>query len=204
MTKSHFKIKGGKMQFSKDLVLIDLETSTGDTLTADICEIGAVYCCRRSLFMLDEFSSLAKPTRDYRDPRAMAVHGVPEEDLQKALELSIVLDNFESWVSKNLIVQKMQPVLKNVMLGSWGNYDISILQNQYRLINKEYPFHYRTLDLKSILYWEFAKMEKGISRKSGLQSVSKTLELPFLGIHHRALDDIKQSLRILQCLALRK
>lgn len=199
------QLRGENMQFSKDLVLIDLETTAGDTIKADICEIGAIFICRKSLFILDEFSSLAKPTRDYREPKAMEVHGIPEEDLQKAPELSIMFDNFEQWVRKNLIKQKTEPILRNVMLGAWGtNFDISVLQNQYRLIKKEYPFHYRVIDLKSILYYEFARMEKGISRKSGLQNVSKTLQIPFAGVHHRALDDIKQSLRILQCLALRR
>jgi len=193
------------MRFSKDLICLDLETTTGDTLTADICEIGSIYICRNSLFILDEFSSLAKPARDYRDLEAMAVHGISEEILQSAPHLDTVLDNFEAWVSKNLVEQKMQPNLRNVMLSSWGvMFDINVLQNQYKLLKREYPFHYRVLDLKSIVYYEFARMEKGISKKSGLESVSKALDLPFQGVHHHALSDIKQSLRILQCLALKR
>ena len=192
------------MQFSKNLLLIDLETTTGDPITADICEIGAIFVCKKSLFILDEFSSLAKPTKSYRDPYAMQVHGIPEKELQETPGLWIVLDDFEQWIRESLAKQKIEPNLKNVMLGSWGNFDISVLQNQYRLIEKKYPFHYRVFDIKSVLYWEFARMEKGISKKSGLANVSKALEIPFCGIAHKALDDIKQSLRVLQCLALKK
>ena len=187
------------MKFSKDLIVLDIECTGSDKEKYSICEIGAVRVCRTSLAVIDEFQSLIKPYTPDFEPDAMAVHGIPPETLQKAPDVNEVLDKFEAWIGKGILDEM---ACRKVTLAGWGSsyFDIPFIQETYKILGRSWPFDYKTIDIKTIICWEFAKQNKPF--KGGLEKCSRRLDFTMNGIHHRALDDARATVRILSAIAL--
>ncbi len=175
------------MGMPKDLVLFDLEATGTDVAVYDLAQIGAVKLCGNCLRVYDEFSTLARPLSDEYDERAMAVHGIPWEELQKALPLEEALAAIEEWLGPNP---------KEYLPASWGSWDVWFLMGTYGKTKRRYPFTGKSLDVKSIVYWEYAKGKKGYPT-GGLGKMSQKLGLPTMERRHDALQDAKRAAELL-------
>ena len=79
------------------LIILDLECTDSDLVKGDICEIGAWYMPNPLIYPKDNFHSLVAPLSTHRDPEAMAVHGVTEEELRRAPSCKDELIEFATW-----------------------------------------------------------------------------------------------------------
>jgi len=163
---------------------IDLETTDIDPEVGSIIQIGAVLLTNE-MKVLDVFGSFIKPLDDHRNKEAMEVNGISEETLEKADELHIVLDRFEKFAKE---VQ---------CLSSWGSYfDIPFLKEQYKKLDRTWPFGFKTLDLKSIAIWQMACRGKMIGAR--VDRFLEALDMEFIGETHDAKADILNTLRIME------
>ncbi len=177
------------MKFPTNLICLDIETTDSDNKLGSIIQLSAIAVDKDfELIRAREFDVYVKPLDLYRNPKAMEVNQISEEILKNATPLVDALEMFESFCDNDNV------------LASWGAYfDIPFLKTQYEKIHRKYPFHYRTFDLKSVAIWELAKRDTPMT--SGVSKFLKALDKKFEGTQHNALDDITNSIRILQILS---
>lgn len=175
------------MKLPCKIIALDLETTDSDARIGDIIQIGAVIV-NEDLSLGETFMSYVKPFTDHRNPKAMECNQISEETLQNAPHADIVFDHFRKFC---------QQVDERPILASWGAYfDISFLKETYRRMNYEWCFSYRSIDLKTIAIWELAKRDDSMS--GGVQKFLHKLGLEFEGTPHDGLDDIINTMRIIQ------
>ncbi len=180
------------MPWAKDFVVIDIESTGLDPEYFDLCQLGAVKMCASCFKIYDTFVSLSRPLGPGVDPRAMAVHQIPIEQLFKAPPTADVLTSFEEWLG---------PKPKELMPCFWGCWDQSFLRVIYRRISdktniRRYPLTGKQMDVKSIAYHEIAKA-KSRYPKGGLGLISMNLGYDAFG-QHDALEDAKRTAEILR------
>jgi len=86
----------------------------------------------------------------------------------------------------------INPDVEILQIGGGGYF----LEEQYNKINRPWPFCHRSVDLRSIAMWEFAKQD--IHYKGGLYTCAKTLNIQREGTKHDALDDITNSANVIK------
>lgn len=174
-----------KIKLPYKIVAFDTETTDLDPVKGSIVQLGAVIINEDLTIDAKTFETYIKPLDDYRSEKAMEVNGISEKTLATAPELNDVLRTFEIWTRGSRV------------LGAWGTYfDVRFLKEQYKKIDRPYPFDWRDFDIKTVAMWELAKRE--IATIKGVEDCLKKLGLKFEGNAHSALDDIKNSVRILQ------
>jgi DNA polymerase III epsilon subunit-like protein len=178
------------MNLPDKYIAIDIETTglTGDI--ADVVQIGAVVL-NEDLTTGPTMSIVIRPTTDFRDPKAMAVHGITEEQLAAADEAEVCLDIFERWCAEH--------VGRRPQFAAWGAYfDVSFMKAYYKRLNRKWPFSHKAFCLKTAAIWEAST--QGISGRGGLGSFVERLGLTFEGKPHDGLDDILMSVKVVQAL----
>ncbi len=181
------------MKLPNKYIAIDIETTDADYRKGDIIQIGAVVV-NEDLSIGERFSTYIKPTSDFRNPEAMNVNKISEEILANAMDAEEALSCFESFALD---------VEKRPLLAAWGAYfDVVFLKEFYRKIGRKYPFSYRCLDLKTIAIWEAAKMEDSVS--GGVSAFLEKNGLIFEGTTHDGLDDIVNTMKIIQFYGAKK
>lgn len=176
------------MQFPHNLIAIDIETTDTDSKLGSVIQLSAVVVDKNFEFIkAREFDVHIKPLDSYRNPKAMEVNKISEDTMNNAFLLSEALEAFESFCDEDNI------------LASWGAYfDIPFLKAQYDKIHREWPFSYRTFDLKTVAIWEFAKRDMPLT--SGINRFLIHLNKKFEGTPHNAIDDIRNSVKLLRYL----
>lgn len=178
------------MKLPNKYVAIDIETTGAEGDVADVIQIGAITL-NEDLSFAEEFMVVIKPTSNYRDPKAMEVNKISEEVLEMALTNDVALDKFEQFCFSTSGSDRP-------LLAAWGTYfDVTFLRAYYKRIGRKWPFSYRCLDLKSIAIWEVSKRD-GDTASGGVETFLNLLGLEFEGNAHDALDDIRNTLRIIQ------
>ena len=119
---------------SLDAIAIDLETTGLEADSARIVEIGAVQveCGRPSTDV--RFSQVVNPGIPVPD-RAASIHGVTTEKVADAPPLEHVLDAFEAFVGKRVII------------GHNMAYDLGVLRGEYARLGRPLP-NLITLDVR--------------------------------------------------------
>ena len=168
------------------LIIIDLECTDSDLVKGDIVEIGAWYMPNPITYPTQSFHSRIQPLGSHRDPEAMAVHGITEEQLQTAPHCNDALGKFVGWC---------QTVAggRRYTLGSWGtHFDIPYLRMQYKKVSARlYPHPGRSFDAKS--YATAALIKRYGVDTQGARGCIKTAERLGASVkglkNHSALDD---------------
>src|SRR5258707_1055097 len=81
--------------FTRNLLVLDVETTGSDPLTHEIVEIGAVLLDRATLAPVRNFDSLVRPNSlSQADPKAMEIHGLSFQLLSAAPPPAEVIQNF--------------------------------------------------------------------------------------------------------------
>lgn len=172
------------MKLPYKVIAIDLETNGLDPAVASILELGAVIV-NEDLSIAREMRTYIKPLDDHWSDEAEKVNGITRDMLRDAPTLEEALKRFDIWTAGERT------------LGAWGTYfDVQFLKAQYKKIDRQYPFDWRDFDLKTVAMWELGK--RGLATTKGVEACLKKLGLEFEGDAHSALDDIKNSVRILQ------
>ena len=84
------------MDFKKDILLIDLETTGLDASLQEIIQLGAILLDRKTLKEKKSFSTYVKPTKwKHRNLESMEVNKIRWEQVKDAPSLKKAVENFE-------------------------------------------------------------------------------------------------------------
>ncbi len=173
---------------ANDIICVDIETTDLNPIAGDVIQIGAVRIDKTFTAKKKDYLvvSYIKPLTTHRNSEAMLCNNIPEESLVDGYELNEALEMFENFCGKSK------------KLAAWGAYfDVPFLKEQYKKINRPWPFSHVTIDLKTIATWELAKRNIFIT---GLSDTLAKLNLTFEGRPHDALSDINNTVRIITTL----
>jgi len=181
------------MRLHTNLICLDIETTDIDSTFGSVIQIGAI-AINEKFEKLDSFKTYLKPLHSHRNSAAMAVNRISEDTLSNAPTITDAFEMFETFTLQ------YDDYKRKPLLAAWGNYfDIPFLKAQYDKIRREWPFGHKSIDLKSIAIWEFGK--RNIPFSGGIGQGLKYLNLEFDGVYHDGLDDIKNTVTLLQTFA---
>ena len=188
-------------KFPKDLIIFDVETSGTDPETSSIIQLGAVIFDRNGhlfrngggeIYSFNEYVKLY--TKEWSE-EAFEIHKIEKSYLQeRGKDIETVLQLFEVWASP------IWDDLKNrYWLAQWScGFDTNMLKGAYKKVDREYPFHYRSFDIASIIRFELARRGK-LFQKCGENKCAEALGIEVKDIRlHDALYDAQLSGQILE------
>jgi DNA polymerase III epsilon subunit-like protein len=173
------------MKTNTDILLIDVETTGIDPLKHACIEIGAILL-DRDLNPITEYTTFICPWQGAEiQPEAMAVNQITQAQIDTAPPLQEVVERFHCI---------FQPDARKLLLGGWNVwFDAGFLRALYTRANIKWPFRARLLDLQSIVTFH-----SQITPQSQADAAKRFLSE---GQTHRALDDVRQSAKILNIFA---
>ena len=170
-------------------MFLDLEATCHEEQTEEnkrnmeIIEIGAVIV-NDAFEEISRFSSFARPVRNpILSAFCTQLTGIKQQDVDEADLFPAVNKKFYDWLTQEL---------PDVWL-SWGQYDFNQMNKDCKYHNVFYPLKYVThLNAKTEYERERQKSAKGLSTTMRIERV------PFVGSHHRALDDALNLAKLMQ------
>lgn len=178
-------------KFPKDLIIFDVETSGTNPETSSIIQIGAVIFDKNGkLFDKYYFNEYVKLYTNEWSEEAYNIHKIDKTFLENyGKDLETVLKLFEVWASP-----VWDDLKKRYWLAQWGSgFDTNMLREAYKKVNREYPFHYRSFDIASIVRFELARSGK-LFQKCGEEKCAKALGIEVFDTQlHDALYDAQLS-----------
>ena len=187
------------MKLAKKLFAFDVETTGTDPANFNIIQIGCLIL-DHDLNTEWEYSSYIRPALGRRNMTSMQCHNIAEDRLASAPDFYTVA----AYIDLHL-----QPApLKRYVAAAWGTYfDVVFLHAEYRRIGRLFPFVssfefptiVQSFDIRSVVTYEMNKC--GLHKWNGISGALEALGLSFEGTPHDALDDIKNSIRLLKFFA---
>ncbi|MBX4205449.1 MAG: 3'-5' exonuclease [Candidatus Doudnabacteria bacterium] len=174
------------MNFIKDILLIDFETTDIDPEKAQPLQLAGVLLDKTSLQEKDSFSSFIKQDLKGANPIALKVNGITEEVLRSAPTQNEVIDSF---------IKKFG---KDVLLASWVQYlDRAMLYKMIKTANIDVTSYdyYHYLDLWPVGYIYLIK--QGYTGGIRSEEMFEALGMPARGTHD-ALNDCRITADILR------
>lgn len=172
----------------RHIVVVDIEHSC--TMDGSIpseeretIEIGAVIIDTHSLQVVDEFSCLIRPVIHPKLSQfCIELTGIKQADLDVAAHFSEVFANFINWL----------PDGAEYIFATWGAYDLVQLNIDCALHGMPAFSPPTTLNLKVAF-----KEARNLKKKVGLKRALEIENFSYEGNHHRALDDAKNTAKLL-------
>lgn len=171
------------------ILVLDLESTCdeGDRMPRtqmEIIEIGAVKIDMGSLKVIDEYQSLIKPMRNPKlTDFCINLTTITQDMVNNARLIYEVFPEFESWVNDSPSPKKW---------GSWGAYDRNQIAQDCKHFGVKSPIKSPYLNLRSIFG------DAVVGRKRGLANSLKIAGIESEGTQHRALDDVKNIVQLVQ------
>lgn len=146
-------------------------------------EIGAIIIDTISLQIVDEFSRLVRPvTHPKLSQFCTELTGITQAELDVAAHFPEVFAHFIDWLPDN----------SDYVLATWGSYDLVQLNIDCALHVMSAFSPSKSLNLKVAF-----KEARNLKKKVGLKRALGIANLSYEGSHHRALDDAKNTARLL-------
>ncbi len=150
--------------------------------TCSTIEIGAVkvMVVEGKAEITDTFQTCVKPTVNPKlSEETKQFTGISQEEVDNAPTFREAIEAFRQWIGEG-----------EYYLCAWGDGDKLQLLDECRALQLEYDWirNYNDLQLQ---FSAIMKVEK--HQHVGLQRAMELVELPFSGLHHRALDDAKNT-----------
>lgn len=170
-------------------LIIDLEATCSDDGSVprnemEIIEIGAVILNAHTLVIASEFQTFIRPVRHpILTEFCTKLTGITQVDLANAPLYSEAIESLKKWIY----------VYDDAVFCSWGDYDRHQFLQDCSYHQIAWPFRSGHINLKAA----FAK-SLGLTKKAGVSSALRHLELTFEGKSHRGLDDARNIARIVQ------
>lgn len=153
-----------KFRLPKSLVIFDLEATGTNTETASMIQIGAIIMNKEGKINEKSFNKYVLPYTPEWTEGAEKVHGISLSKLQKIGQpLEEVLSQFELWLIHLMnksggLTHLWKKIAHSYYLAQWScGWDVTILGNAYKHLNRKFPFHWKQFDIASIVRWELAK-----------------------------------------------
>lgn len=154
----------------------------------EIIEIGAVMFDRKQMKVIDEFDTLIRPTRNpILSDFCKELTTITQNAVCEAPEFKESFGNFVDWY------KSFDPEKNNILLSSWGVYDKNQLIQDCNFFGVEYPFNDNHLNIKKY----FSKVH-GKRKQYGMAKALRIVGLELIGIHHRGIDDARNTARLLE------
>lgn len=171
--------------FSKDILVIDFETTGLDLEKSLPIQIGAVLLDRQSLKEKDSFISFIKQDVSDMSDESAKVHGITQEVLNSAPD------------QKEIIMEFLNKFGTNIYLASWNEMlDHMMLKRMLESIDKDiYEHDYHYLDIWSLAYFHMVRQGKGDIIKS--EPTFLYFGLPPRKSHN-ALEDCRNTAEVLR------
>ena len=172
----------------RHIVVVDIEhTCTMDGSIPpeerEIIEINAVLIDTCSLQIIDEFSELIRPiTHPKLSQFCTELTGITQAELDVAAHFPEVFAHFIDWLPDN----------SDYVLATWGSYDIVQLNIDCAVHGMAAFKPSINLNLKIAF-----KEARNLKKKVGLKRALEIANLSYEGSHHRALDDAKNTAKLL-------
>jgi DNA polymerase III epsilon subunit-like protein len=167
------------MDFIKDILLIDFETTDIDPDKANPLQLAAVLLDKTTLEEKIAFSSFIKQDLTGADPQALKVNGITQEQLASAPTQNEVINEF---------VKKFGT---DVMLASWVQYlDCAMLYKMLKAADLDPSLYdyYHYLDIWPLAY--IYLVERGYQGGIHSDDMFKGFGMPHRGTHD-ALEDCR-------------
>ncbi len=176
-----------QMKTTDNILIIDLEATCWNDRPprgqeSEIIEIGVCIMDTKTGKISQNEGILVKPQYSKVSPFCTELTSITQEMLDDEgilLEdaLDILREDYDS---------------EDLTWASYGNYDLSMLQNQARKFKVDYPLSYDHINVKTL----FAQLHP-IRKSVGMDRALKELKFPLEGTHHRGVDDVKNIAKIL-------
>ncbi len=170
-------------------LIVDLEaTCTKDNSIPrhkmEIIEIGAVLLNSRNLQIESEFQTFIKPILNPSlTDFCKSLTTIDQQEVDQAPLFPEALKSFQSWFYP----------FGSYLFCSWGDYDKNQFKKDCKLHNVGYPFPGGHLNLKKA-FSRFLDSPK----KFGMTEALNKLRIELEGVHHRGIDDARNTARIVQ------
>ena len=165
------------------LIILDLECTCWERnppTQHETIEIGAVVW-EHPGGILDSFDSFVRPKLGPElSPFCTELTSIRQADVENARPFESVLSDFKAWCDKYW----------RYTLASWGDFDRKQLIQDCKLHGIKYPFK-RHLNLKTVFAVTMHCRPQGMA--AALSRVGMSLD----GTHHRAIDDVRNTARII-------
>ncbi len=181
------------MDFKKDLLLIDLETTGLDATRHEIIQIAAILLDKKTLEEKEAFSSYVKPRKwANRDKESMKVNKINYAQVSDAPILKEVLTKFNRLFNP-----------KSVILSYYGGpLDADFLRAAYKKAGVKWQFDYHYLNLWGVFYATLAAKNQLNNKKKfagfSLEDLVKRFKIKNLGSRHEALGDCRIEAEVLR------
>ncbi len=171
--------------FSKDILLIDFETTGLDLEKSLPIQLGAVLLDKTSLEEKDSYLSLINQDVSDMSEESLKIHGITQEVLNSAPTQEEVINTFLEKFGVDIYLASWNEMLDHKMLSKMLN---SIGKDVY-----EYDYHY--LDIWSLAYMNMVKQGRGDIIRS--EATFEYFGLPKRG-KHDALEDCRHTAEVLR------
>ena len=180
------------MNFKKDLLLIDLETTGLDSARHEIIQLAAIVLDKKTLKEKASFASFVRPAKwQTRDKESMTVNKISHDQVVAAPPLKKVLGEFEELFDYN-----------EVIISYYGGpLDMDFLRLAYKKVGKKYKFDHHYFNLWGAFFVFLAAKNKlkNTGRFAGftLDDIMKSFNIRS-GSRHDALEDCRVEAEVLR------
>ena len=186
--------------FTKDLLVIDTETTGLDIAKHSLIQVVAVRLNGSTLAETDRYSTyvqLSAEAWELQDPKAREVHKIPYDSLVSAPTLESVLQELEA---------RFNP--EDVLLSADNlPFDFGFLYEAYRRLGKKMPYDFHGVDIWAFAYQYWCNTEHTLNPQKrlgfGLSDVAALLGVTATGAYHDALTDCEVEAEVLRRLLAR-
>ena len=176
------------IKFNNEVLVFDVEATGLDPVKNACIEIGAVLL-DKDLNMVNEFSTLVAPWPGAEIVKeSMAVHKISLEELNRGPDFRTAVGEFHERYG----TKKPLPIL-----AGWNVwFDVFFVRALYDKAGIKWPFSHHFLDIQSV------ELFMGALKVVSLENTVKSMVVGDLQTH-RAIDDARQTAKVLQVLAQR-
>lgn len=186
--------------FTKDLLVIDTETTGLDIAKHSLIQVAALRLDGATLAEVDRYTTyvqLSPEAWELQDPKALEVHKIPFDTLKEAPSLQSVLQELES---------KFNP--DDVLLTAYNlPFDSGFLYEAYRRLGRRMPYDFHGVDIWAFAYHYWCSVEHTLNPQKrlgfGLSDVAALLGVTTTGAYHDALTDCEVEAEVLRKLLAR-
>lgn len=170
---------------SDKIIVVDLETTCtnehAEQFQNEIIEIGLCIVDLKKMIAEKNLSLFVKPVRSQVTDFCTRLTGITQDDVKDGLSLPEAAD---------LLVKEYQT--NEYVWASWGDFDRLIVNRECKQYKARFPFNRQHLNLKALFGVVYRTDEL-----VGLDRAAKLTEQPFLGEHHRGVDDARTAAQLL-------
>lgn len=170
---------------SDKIIVVDLETTCtnehAEQFLNEIIEIGMCIVDLKKLIVEKNVSLMVKPQRSEVTDFCTRLTGITADDVKDGMTLPEAAD---------MLINEFQT--NEYVWASWGDFDRLIVNRECKQYKARFPFNRQHLNLKAL----FGVMHN-LDELVGLDRAAKMTDQPFLGEHHRGVDDARTAAQLL-------